>query len=232
MDHFARIYHEEAANYEALVSREDYAQRLRPALTDIRDPHGLDVIDLGSGTGRLAVMLAPLVNTMAAFDLSPHMLAVARDRLRRSGLRNWITGVADHRALPVGDAVADLAVAGWSIVYTVVWYEQSWRRELGQALREMERVLRPGGTQIIIETLGTGETSPHPPDDLLLYLDYLEAEAGFQSTWIRTDYRFASLEEAQRLTGFFFGDAMIEKLIGEDPVILPECTGLWWRHRP
>ena len=230
LDHFARIYNEEAANYEALVSREDYEQRLLPALVDIRNPEGLDVIDLGTGTGRLAVMLAPLATSMIALDLSPHMLAVARDRLRRSGVRNWVTGVADHRALPVGDAVADLAIAGWSMVYTVVWFEQTWRRELGQALQEMRRVLHPGGTMAIIETLGTGETSPHPPDDLLAYFDYLENEAGFQSTWVRTDYKFRSLEEAQKLTGFFFGDAMIEHLISENPVILPECTGLWWKH--
>ncbi len=230
MDHFARIYREEATSYEAMVAREDYAHRLQPALADIRDPHDLDVIDLGSGTGRLAVMFAPLAHTMVALDLSPHMLAVARDRLQRSGLRNSITGVADHRALPVGDAVADLAIAGWSMVYTVVWYEATWRRELDQALREMGRVLRPGGTQIIIETLGTGETSPRPPGDLLAYFDYLEHEAGFQSTWIRTDYKFRSREEAQKLTGFFFGDAMIEHLISDDPAILPECTGLWWRH--
>jgi ubiquinone/menaquinone biosynthesis C-methylase UbiE len=230
MDHFARIYQEEAANYEAMVACEDYEQRLLPALAEIRDPENLDVIDLGSGTGRLAVMLASAARSMVAFDISPHMLAVARDRLRRLGGRTWLTGVADHRALPVGDAVADLAIAGWSMVYTVVWYEETWRRELSQALREMGRVLRPGGTQIIIETLGTGETTPNPPGDLLAYFDYLENEAGFQSTWVRTDYKFRSREEAQKLTGFFFGDAMIENLISDDPAILPECTGLWWRH--
>ncbi len=230
MDHFARIYNEEAANYEAMVACEDYEHRLFPALAEIHDPENIDVIDLGSGTGRLAVMLAPLAHSMVALDLSPHMLAVARDRLRRLGVRKWLTGAADHRALPVGDAVADLAIAGWSMVYTVVWYEETWRRELGQALREMGRVLRPGGTQIIIETMGTGETSPNPPGDLLAYFDYLENEAGFQSTWIRTDYKFRSREEAQALTGFFFGDAMIENLISDEPAILPECTGIWWRH--
>lgn len=230
MTDFERIYREQADDYQALVEREDHEQNLLPALKRIRPPDNLDIVDLGAGTGRLAVMLAPFARTMTAFDLSPHMLAVAKRRLRQKGLRHWSTGVADHRALPLEDAGMDIAVAGWSIVYTVVWHQRTWQRELSRALQEMRRVLRPDGTLMIIETLGTGETSPHPPDDLLEYFDFLE-QAGFQSTWIRTDYQFKSREEAKRLTRFFFGEEMIENLISEDPVILPECTGIWWQQR-
>jgi ubiquinone/menaquinone biosynthesis C-methylase UbiE len=229
MTDFAKIYREQAVEYQALVAREDYEHNLLPALTRIRRPDHLDILDLGAGTGRLAVLLAPFARSMAAFDISQPMLKVATRRLHDTGLQNWMTGIADHRALPVEDASADLVVAGWSVVYTVVWYEQTWRRELGQALEEMRRVLRPGGTLIIIETLGTGETSPNPPGDLLAYFNALE-EQNFASTWLRTDYKFSSVEEAKTLTSFFFGEAMIENLLSEDPPILPECTGLWWQH--
>jgi hypothetical protein len=53
-------------------------------------------------------------------------------------------------------------------------------------------------------------------------------EAGFKSTWIRTDYRFASLDEAEALTRFFFGDELAARVVANEWVILPECTGIWW----
>jgi hypothetical protein len=32
------------------------------------------------------------------------------------------------------------------------------------------------------------------------------------------------------VTGFFFGEEMVENVTSTDPVILPECTGIWWLH--
>ena len=228
---YGRIYREQADEYERMVSREDYEGNIFAELNRIRPLAGLDVVELGAGTGRLTCMLAPVVKTIRAYDASGHMLAVAVAKLKRSGLQNWHTEVADHRKLPAADGIADLAIAGWSIVYTVVGYEETWRRELGMALVEMKRILRPGGTIVILETLGTGYETPMPPDELVAYYAFLENEAGFSSTWIRTDYLFESLTQAQALTSFFFGEEMIEQVVreaGQNHVILPECTGIWW----
>jgi ubiquinone/menaquinone biosynthesis C-methylase UbiE len=160
------------------------------------------------------------------------MLDVAAARLEKSGLENWRVQVADHRHLPAVDRCADLAISGWSVCYTVVDHPDTWRDELGKALAEMERVLRPGGTIVILETLGTGHATPHPPDNLAAYYAFLERERGFSHAWIRTDYRFESLSEAETLLGFFFGESfvesMAEKLLSHDPVVFPECTGIWY----
>ena len=229
MTDFAEIYNSKADKYEQMVAREDFQNNILPALNRIREMKDLDVIDSGSGTGRLAYLLAPFARSVRAYDASAAMLAVATGRLKASGLHNWSTEVADHRSLPVEDHSADVIVSGWSVVYTVVWYPETWKQELLKALREFERVLRPGGTLIILETMGTGQETPNPPADLLDYFKYLD-EAGFSSTWIRTDYKFDSLDEARDLTGFFFGAEMITRIISSDPVILPECTGIWWKH--
>jgi ubiquinone/menaquinone biosynthesis C-methylase UbiE len=188
------------------------------------------VVELGAGTGRLTCMLAPVVKTIQAYDISGHMIEAAAAKLRERGLQNWQTGIADNRELPVDDQSADLAISGWSICYITDGYKQGWQDEVGKVLDEMKRVLRPGGTIIIVETLGTGYETPTPPDGMKPYLAFLEEEAGFSSTWIRTDYLFESLEEVEEATSFFFGEGMVENIISTDPVILPECTGIWWLH--
>ena len=227
-DHYADIYAHHAEEYERLISREDYTGNLLIALREIIPLEGRDVIDMGAGTGRLARLLAPFARSVRAFDASAAMLAVARSRLTAEGARNWHVAVADHRALPVVRHSADLVISGWSLCYTVVW-EQAWQTELGKALAEMQRVARPGGALVIIETQGTGCEIPSSPESMKPYFAYLEAN-GFASAWIRTDYRFASVEEARALTTFFFRQDMSGKLISREPAILPECTGLWWKR--
>jgi ubiquinone/menaquinone biosynthesis C-methylase UbiE len=172
-------------------------------------------------------MLAPLVGHLHLLDASQHMLDVAAAKLARSGLRNWQVDVADHRSLPVSDRAADLVISGWSVSYLVLEQEERWQEVLRGALSEMKRVLRPGGTIVLLETLGTGHETPHRPDLLSGYYAFLEAE-GFASTWIRTDYRFESLTEAEALTRFFFGDELAAQVVEKEWVILPECTGIWW----
>jgi hypothetical protein len=53
---------------------------------------------------------------------------------------------------------------------------------------------------------------------------------GFDSKWVRTDYKFDSIEEAIELSRFFFGDELGDRVERHHWVILPECTGVWWRR--
>lgn len=230
MTDYRHIYGSQAEKYERLISREDQRGRIRPALARIRPLTGLEVVELGAGTGRITRLLAAEVRRITALDSSAHMLSVARQEMARSGLSNWRLVVADNRCLPLKSGLADLAIAGWSLGHSVGWYPASWRREIARALAEMSRVLRPGGTIILLETLGTNRASPRPPTPgLAAFFAWLEQEHGFQRTWIRTDYRFASLEEADELTRFFFGDEMADDIVARGSSEVPECTGIWWR---
>jgi len=227
MPDYEEIYRQQAGPYEDLVSREDYQGHILPALERIASPRGKAVVDLGAGTGRLACLLAPLAGALCAFDRSHAMLSVAVAKLRAGGRRNWTAALADHRAIPLTDAWADVVVSGWSVCYLVVWHPDDWQAQLERGLAEMRRILRPIGSLILLETLGTGVETPHPPQQMLNYLSYLE-KAGFRRTWIRTDYRFESRPQAETLTSFFFGEAMLEKLVERpEGVFLPECTGIW-----
>jgi ubiquinone/menaquinone biosynthesis C-methylase UbiE len=223
-----KIYQSEGDRYEALVSREDYQGHIQKAIDEIVPVDSLDVLDLGAGTGRLTLLLASRAKSIHAFDASAEMLRVCRDRLRTIGLANWQVDVADHRQLPVLDHSADLVVSGWSVAYLVVWHPQTWRDELEKWMSEMQRVLRPGGKIILFESLGTGNEEPIQLDHLKDYYPWLD-EAGFQHKWIRTDYQFESVEDAADQAGFFFGAEMADRIRQEHMIILPECTGVWWK---
>jgi len=190
------------------------------------------VLELGAGTGRVTRLLAPHVQKIFALDNSLPMLQVAHQSLNCAGNYNTWLAVADHRHLPVKSAMADLVISGWSICYLVnpglKEPYPDWQESLSKAISEMERILQPNGAIMIIETLGTGFESPHPPDHLVDYYEWL-AGRGFSSTWVRTDYRFHSLEEAIDLTRFFFGKALAQEVIEKEWIILPECTGIWWK---
>lgn len=226
-NHF-EIYQSEAEKYDLMVSREDYEGNLLPALQNIAPLDGLIVAEFGAGTGRLTRQLAPVVKHIYAYDQSQHMLDVAKRKLTQSGFANWQTAVADHRQVDLDDNTADLAISAWSICYLVQRNDNSWQTEVPKALAEMKRVLRPGGTTIILETMGDGE-NPSPPEHLIPYFRYLESQ-GFQHTTIRTDCLFKNLEEAEAVLRFFSNDAKIDEKIQVTAhgAILPEHTGIWW----
>jgi ubiquinone/menaquinone biosynthesis C-methylase UbiE len=228
-DQQRQIYQTDGDRYEALIAREDHQGNIIKALEEVVNPDGQDILDLGAGTGRLAVMLAPRARSVQAFDTAEEMLRVCRQKLEGTGLSNWKVEVADHRQLPVEDSSADLVVSGWSVAYLHVWNPDTWRAELEQWMGEMKRVLRRGGHIVLFESLGTGNEEPMELEHLKEYYPWLD-EAGFQKKWIRTDYMFESIQEAEELSRFFFGDELGDQVKKNDWVILPECTGVWWKR--
>lgn len=210
-----------------MIQHEDYEGNLLKALEEITDWNGKEVVDAGAGTGRFTCMLSPLVKFIWAFDREGAMLEVARLKLEEMGTTNWQCEVADHRSLPVPDNSVDIVISGWSVCYLVAWDEGDWRKEVANVFSEMKRILRPGGMIILVETQGTGYTEPNPPEHLLEYFQFLN-ENGFSMKWIRTDYQFASVEQAKELCGFFFGEEMAARIQADNSTVLPECTGIWW----
>jgi len=220
------IYMNEAQTYQLLVSKQP---KLISFVEQIRKPDGLDIVDIGAGTGRFTSELARKAKSIVALDGSQAMLDINAGRLKAGGLTNWRTAVADHRALPLEDGSADLVVAGWTICYLCNSNEPHCERNLEQIMAEIRRILRPDGTVVIFETMGTGEETPNPPGFLRSYYAALTERYGFAHRWIRTDYTFESLEQAERLSRFFFGDEMAERVIRNSWVQLPECAGVWWK---
>ena len=221
------IYRIKTEKYEELISKEDYLGNIRQTLFEICSFENCDVIDIGAGTGRLTCMVAPLVKSIAAFDLSQSMLDIIAKKLKMEGLTNWTIEVADHRSLPSKNNSADIIMAGWSISYLGENIVPNWQENIQLILGEMKRVIRKNGFLIIFETYGTGKNILDPPESLIQYYNLL-TKFGFNHKVIETDYKFNSFAEAQDLTKFFFGDKLSFKTVDNKAIILPEFTGVWW----
>jgi ubiquinone/menaquinone biosynthesis C-methylase UbiE len=222
------IYDKQAQAYEAMVSRQPDLSEL---IHRVRPYEGLDVLDLGAGSGRLSMLLAADARSLICTDISQPMLDILDAKCSEAfDSRNWTTMVADHRNLPVASSSVDLIVSGWSISYLADSSHGEWRENLELVMSELHRVLRPGGTILILETMGTGTETPNPPDFLTGYYAQLEQQYGFSHQWIRTDYVFDTVEEALLHTGFFFGEELTDKIIANQWSTVPECAGVWWKH--
>lgn len=228
VDHL-EIYRSQAQQYEDLVAREDYRGQIWRTLQEICSWDDQVVFDLGTGTGRLMKILLPVARFVCGFDASADMLEVAWEGLARYRKGKWDLVLANHRQIPVAEGSADRLVSGWSLAYLALNQGPEWREIIQAAFDRYYQILRPGGVMVILETMGTGFTEPNPPEKLLDYYTFLE-NSGFQSTWIRTDYRFRSVSEAVERIKFFFGEELAREVQREKLSIVPECTGIWWKN--
>lgn len=102
---------------------------------------GASVIEIGAGAGHLAVDLARRGFEVLAVDASEGMLERARTNAARAGVGDRVRTLrADALAIPLGDATFDVAVA----VGVLPWVENPRR-----ALREMARLVKPGGYVLV-----------------------------------------------------------------------------------
>lgn len=232
---YRAIYDERAADYDDLIAAEDAADAVGDHLRSLLDASKIEIsraLDVGAGTGRLARILRGLRGDLelTCTDLAAAMLG---ELVRRwPGTTPPDTIVADYRALPLPDTHFDLVTAGWALGHLTGFHPETWQAEAARALAEIERVARPGATLVLFETLGTGYTSPTPPRRELGELYAFFEARGFVRTTLRTDYRFATHEEARRLTGFFFGEKVWPVLQDTtDGTTLIEWTGAWHKTR-
>ena len=154
-----------------LYHREQVAL-LRDLLPDVR---GLDVLDVGCGTGRLSRHFAEAGARVRGFDFSEESVRIAR------ALSPGASPAYEVRSLFGLDAVAEVDVAvSWGVL-TVACRDEN---QLLDALRRVRRALRPGGRAVLLEPIHRGPL--HRVLDLSLsrFL-VLMGEAGFSVEAVR-----------------------------------------------
>jgi len=102
-----------------------------------------NLLDLGTGTGRMLAVLGGRAEAMTGFDTNQGMLAFARSRLEEGALPAGAElRQGDILALPVEDGAADAAV-----IHQVLHFLS----EPGAALAEAARALAPGGRLLVVD---------------------------------------------------------------------------------
>ncbi|MGD9688232.1 MAG: ArsR/SmtB family transcription factor [Phycisphaerales bacterium] len=112
-------------------------------------PPGWTVADLGCGTGNVSELLAPVVKRVIAVDQSEPMLSAARKRVG-SGAKNVEFVRGDLTALPLADESVDAAIC------VLVLHHLP---EPEAAVREMARIIRPGGVMLLVDMVSHGRES-------------------------------------------------------------------------
>jgi ubiquinone/menaquinone biosynthesis C-methylase UbiE len=105
------------------------------------------ILDLGSGPGLLACELAVEVGAkgrISAVDISAEMNQIASRRIAEEGLAGRVeVGLGDATSLAFPDATFDAAVSTQVLEYL---------EDVEAALRELRRVVRPGGRLVLLDT--------------------------------------------------------------------------------
>jgi SAM-dependent methyltransferase len=104
------------------------------------------LLDVGTGTGRMLELLAPHVKHAVGVDVSPEMLAIARDRLARADIRHAQVRLGDLYRLPFPSG-------GTLTGFDALLFHQvlHFLDDPGAAVLEARRVLRAGGRLLIAD---------------------------------------------------------------------------------
>ncbi len=103
-------------------------------------------LDAGTGTGRMLELIAPHAKRAVGIDISPDMLAIARDRLLRQDIHNAQVRLGDTYRMPFLNGAAGNG-------FDVVLFHQvlHYLDDPGAAVAEAARVMAPGGKLLIAD---------------------------------------------------------------------------------
>ncbi len=136
-------FRDNAARWDRIRSLYVDEREVEAALVEIiaaADPR--DLLDIGTGTGRMLEVLAPRVERALGIDQSREMLSVARVNLERAGLENGLVRLGDMYQLALPDASFDAVV-----IHQVLHYAD----RPAAAVAEAARVLRPNGVLVLVD---------------------------------------------------------------------------------
>ena len=195
------------------------------AMREVGGWTGLDVLDIGCGSGFHLPRFAATARSVAGVEPHPPLVSLARRRTRRLPSVSVLEGSAE--ALPMPPASVDVAHARWAYFFGP---------GCEPGLRELERVVRRGGTAFVVDNDGTRSTfgrwfrAGYPAVDPTA-VERFWTSRGWSRTPVMTRWRFddrASLEAVVRIE---LDPRTAEAALAEhDGCTVDYAVNLWWRR--
>lgn len=143
--------------YPEIMDELPYIKAWKPErLLSITDFANKTVLDIGSGTGRLALAAAPLAKWVYASEPVDRLREYLRSKLDRLGIRNVFVVDGAVQRLPFADESFDILTSGHVI-----------GDDYDKECREMERVTKPGGYIIACPGEAEGKLPDGPEQEMV-----------------------------------------------------------------
>lgn len=181
-------FHKVAGSWDSIRAMHVSQQQLEESLFKVvgSDFDG-DLLDIGTGTGRILKIFADRVRRGVGIDLSNDMLSLARSNLEGQDFKHIHVRKGDMYRLPIEDQSFDLA-----ILHMVLHYSDN----PAEVIREAGRVLRPNGRLIVVDFAAHSEE--------YLRSEYQHYRLGFTDEEIAHCFEIAGInaeQEIPRLVG-------------------------------
>ena len=211
--------------YELENRAADPHGRITAAMQEIGDWSGRSVLDLGCGTGFHLPLWAASAAEVVGVEPHPPLVSLARRRTKRLKNVTVLKGMAE--SLPVADASVDVVHARWAYFFGP-------GSEPG--LRELDRVVRRGGTAFVIDndatrsTFGDWFARGYPMVDPVA-VERFWAAHGWTRTPIDMGWSFTSRAALEAVVRIELPPEVAEEaLASHTGTEVDYAVNLWWRH--
>jgi ubiquinone/menaquinone biosynthesis C-methylase UbiE len=204
----------------------DRAGLIEAAMESLHPFDGADLVDVGCGTGFHLPRFASL-GCAGVIGVEPHLPLVSVAEKRISGMPRVLVLEGAAQTLPLADASMDIAHARWAYFFGA---------GCEPGLRELERVLRPGGTAYVIDndatrsTFGRWFARAYPSYDPVA-VERFWARQGWSRERLTIQWTFDSREDLESVVRIEFPETAAEGILAEhEGTAVDYAISLWWRH--
>ena len=190
---------DQLALFELMAQAIDPEERIPAAMQVAAPLEGQALLDVGAGVGDRTIVYARLAGHVYALEPDPRALPILRGRCKSAGATNVTVVPGSVESIPLEDGAVDVAYATWAYFFGP-------GSEAG--LREVERVVHPGGHIVVVQNYGRDELSQlWPPNEAECetWPPWFQ-EQGFACQVVDTVWRFRTIDEALAVLEFLWGE--------------------------
>jgi SAM-dependent methyltransferase len=195
------------------------------AMREVADWAGRDVLDVGCGSGFHLPRFAATARSVTGVEPHPPLVSLARRRTRRLRTVSVPRGAAE--ALPLAPASVDVVHARWAYFFGP---------GCEPGLRELDRVVRRGGTAFVLDNDGSRSTfggwfrAGYPSVDPDAVERFWSAQ-GWSRTPLLTEWRFEDRSTFEAVVGIEFDPRTAARITAEHSGrTVDYAVNLWWRR--